>query len=85
MSGVQEASSSSSHKEESVSRKGRAEKDVNKLISIIDSCMINPFSLDGITEQTLNLLLCVILQVGQFPAKTSQTTFWEPMKRDSRE
>ena len=52
MSGVQEVGSSSSYKEGSVSRKQRDEKDVSKLISIIDRNMINPFSLDGITDDS---------------------------------
>ena len=60
MSGVQEASSSSSHKEGSVSRKRRHEKDVNNLMSIIDRNMINPFSLDGITTDSEPIALCNI-------------------------
>ena len=52
VSGVQEAGSSSSHKEGSASRKRRHKKEVNKLISIIDRNMINPFSLDGITDDS---------------------------------
>ena len=60
MSGVQEAGSSSSHKEGSVSRKRRDEKDVNKLISIIDRNMINPFHLHGITDDSEPIALCNI-------------------------
>ena len=45
MSGVQEAGNSSSHKEGSVSRKRRDEKDVNKLIAIIDGNIVSGTSL----------------------------------------
>ena len=60
MSGVQEAGSSSSHKQGSVSRKRRDEKDINKLISIINRNMINPFNLDGITDDSEPIALCDI-------------------------
>ena len=52
MSGVQEAGSSSSHKEGSVSRKRRDDKDFNKLMSIIDRNMMNPFSLKVIIDDS---------------------------------
>ena len=55
MSGVQEAGSSSSHKERSVSRKRRDEKD-----ELIDRNMLNPFSLDGITDDSKPIALCNI-------------------------
>ena len=68
MSGVQEAGSSSSHKEGFVSRKRRDKKDVNKLISIIYRNTINPFTLDGITDDSEPIALCNIAS-GTVPGK----------------
>ena len=38
----------------------KRQKDVNKLISIIDRNMINPFSPDGITDDSEPIALCNI-------------------------